>query len=270
MRDPKTILITGASSGIGEALAVAYAKHDVFLALCGRDAARLEEIRTRCRNKGAMLDARVIDVTDAGAISDWIAEIEAKRPIDLVVANAGVSAGTGGGHEHAAQARNVLAINVDGVMNTVLPAIEAMLARDPARPDGTPTTKRGQIAIMSSLAAFRGFPGAPSYCASKAAVRIYGEAMRGELHHRGIEVNVICPGYIRSRMTARNKFPMPMLMDADRAARKIKRALRRNKGRIAFPLPMYWLARLIAGLPIALTDPLLRQLPKKAAASKNR
>jgi len=269
MRDPKTILITGASSGIGEALAVAYAKHDVFLALCGRDAERLGEIRQRCSNKGAVLDAQVIDVTDATAMAAWINEIEAERPIDLVIANAGVSAGTGGGREHAAQARNVLAINIDGVMNTVLPAFEAMLARDPTRPGGKPTTKRGQVAIMSSLVSFRGFPGAPSYCASKAAVRIYGEAMRGELHHSGIEVNVICPGYIRSRMTARNKFPMPMLMDADRAARKIKRALRRNKGRIAFPLTMYWLARLIAGLPIGLTDPLLRMLPKKDAAAKD-
>ena len=161
----------------------------------------------------------------------------------------------------------MLAINVDGVMNTVLPAIEAMLAREPKQPDGKSTTTRGQIAIMSSLASFRGFPGAPSYCASKAAVRTYGEAMRGELHHHGIEVNVICPGYIRSRMTARNKFPMPMLMDADRAARKIRRALRRNRGRIAFPWPMYFLVRLIAGLPVWLIDPMLRVLPKKEAAA---
>jgi short-subunit dehydrogenase len=263
MRDPKTILITGASSGIGEALAVEYATHDVFLALSGRDAERLEEVRTRCRNKGAMLDARVIDVTDAEAMAAWIAEIEAKRPLDLVIANAGVSAGTGGGHEHPAQSRNVLAINVDGVMNTVLPAVEAMLARKPTRADG----KRGQIAIMSSLASFRGFPGAPTYCASKAAVRTHGEALRGELHHQGIEVNVICPGYIRSRMTARNKFPMPMLMDADQAARKIRRALRRNRGRIAFPWPVYFLVRLIAGLPVRLTDPMLRMLPKKDAAA---
>jgi short-subunit dehydrogenase len=202
-------------------------------------------------------------VTDAAAMAAWIAEIEAQRPIDLVIANAGVSAGTGGGPESEAQARNVRTINVEGVMNTVLPAVEAMLARESKRTDG----KRGQIAIMSSLASFRGFPGAPTYCASKAAVRTYGEAMRGELHHRGIEVNVICPGYIRTPLTARNKFPMPMLMDADRAARKIKRALRRNRGRIAFPLPMYFLVRLIAGLPVRLTDPMLRILPKKDAAA---
>jgi short-subunit dehydrogenase len=263
MRDPKTILITGASSGIGEALAVEYAKHDVFLALSGRDAERLEAIRLRCRNKGATLDARVIDVTDAQAMAAWIAEIEAKRPLDLVIANAGVSAGTGGGRERPEQARKVMAINVDGVMNTVLPAIEAMLTREPTRVDN----KRGQIAIMSSLASFRGFPGAPTYCASKATVRTFGEAMRGELHHRGIEVNVICPGYIRTPLTARNKFPMPMLMDADRAARKIKRALRRNRGRVAFPLLMYLLVRLIAGLPVWLTDPMLRVLPKKEAAA---
>jgi len=263
MRDPKSILITGASSGIGEALAVEYAGHDVFLALSGRDEERLAEIRQRCRNKGATIEARVIDVTDRGAMADWVAEVVARRPLDLVVANAGVSAGTGGASESPEQARRVLATNIDGVMNTVLPAIDAMLARQPTRPDG----RRGQIAVMSSLAGFRGFPGAPSYCASKAAVRIWGEAMRGELHHRGIGVSVICPGYIRSRMTARNKFPMPMLMDAERAARIIRRGLRRNRARIAFPLPMYWLARLVAGLPMWMTDPFMRILPKKEAAA---
>ena len=199
-------------------------------------------------------------------MAEWIAATEAERPIDLVIANAGISAGSGGRGERAEQVRKIMAINVDGVMNTVLPAIEAMRAREPTRPDGAPTSKRGQIALMSSLAAFRGFPGAPAYCASKAAVRCYGEAMRGELHHLGIEVNVVLPGYVRSRITERNTFPMPMLMEAEPAARRIRRGLERNRARIAFPLPMYWLARLLAGLPLWMTDPLLRKLPKKAAA----
>ena len=263
MRNPKTILITGASSGIGEALAVEYATHDMHLALSGRDEARLAEIRQRCRNKGATIDARVIDVTDAAAMAKWIAEIEDKRPLDLVVANAGVSAGTGGGAEAAEQVRRVVATNIDGVMNTVLPAIDAMLARNP----DASKIQRGQIAIMSSLAGFRGIPGAPAYCASKAAVRTYGEAIRGELHHRGIKVSVICPGYIRTRMTARNRFFMPQLMDADRAARIIRRGLRRNRGRIAFPFSMYLLVRLVAGLPMWMIDPFLRVLPKKAASA---
>ena len=154
----------------------------------------------------------------------WIAEADGGAPLELAIANAGVSAGTGGGVENAAQARRLLDTNIGGVVDTVLPAVELM------RPRG-----HGQIAIMASLAAFRGFPGAPAYCASKAAVRIWGEALRGELYDAGIGVSVICPGYVRSAMTAANDFPMPLLMDADRAARIIRRGLARNRPRIAFP-----------------------------------
>jgi short-subunit dehydrogenase len=121
----------------------------------------------------------------------------------------------------------------------------------------------GQIAVMSSLAAFRGFPGAPAYCASKAAVRVWGEALRGDLHRRGVAVSVICPGYVRTPMTAVNRFPMPLVLDADRAARIIRRGLARNRARIAFPWPTYAMVRLLAALPIGLTDLALRRLPAK-------
>jgi short-subunit dehydrogenase len=116
---------------------------------------------------------------------------------------------------------------------------------------------------MSSLAAFRGFPGAPAYCASKAAVRIWGEALRGHLAGDGIAVSVICPGYVKTPLTDVNKFPMPMLMDSARAARIVRRGLARNRARIAFPWPMYALVRLVAALPPGLIDPLLRRLPEK-------
>ena len=149
--------------------------------------------------------------------------------------------------------RTLFAINVDGVVNTVQPAIDAMLPRG-----------RGQIAIMSSLAALRGFPGAPTYCASKAAVKIWGEALRGALHHRGIAVSVICPGFIRTAMSAENDFRMPLLMSADKAAAIIRRGLARNRARIAFPWRLYAAVSLVASLPPALIDPLLRRLPAKA------
>ena len=258
MRDPKTIIITGASSGIGEALALHYARPEVVLALSGRDEARLRDIAARCNERGAATLPSVMNVTDQDAMAAWITGIAKDRRLDLVVANAGISAGTGKG-EGPEQIRRIYDINVGGVMNTILPAIEVMQTQAPHDIDD----KRGQIAIMSALASFRGFPGAPAYCASKATVRIHGEALRGELHHQGIEVSVICPGYVRSRMTARNKFRMPMLMDADHAAQIIARGLARNKARIAFPWPMYWLVRLIAGLPQFATDPLFRKLPKK-------
>lgn len=247
-----SILITGATSGLGAALARAYAAPGVRLALTGRDPARLDATARRCRDAGAEVAHEILDVREREALADWIAAMDTAAPLDLVIANAGVSAGTGGGSESDEQARTIFAVNVEGVINTALPAAALM------RPRG-----RGQIAVMASLAAFRGFPGAPAYCASKAAVRVWGEALRGALHGQGIRVSVICPGYVRTPMTAVNDFPMPFLMDAERAAAIIRRGLARDKARIAFPLPMYALVRLLAGLPLAVTDPLLRRLPKK-------
>jgi short-subunit dehydrogenase len=255
MRDPRSLLITGASSGIGAALALAYAGPGVRLALAGRDSARLESVAAACRGRGAAAATAAIDITDREAMARWIDDVDRAAPIDLAIANAGIGAGTGGGGESAEQTRAVLAVNVDGVLNTVLPLIPRFVAR-----------RRGQIALMSSLAAFRGFPGAPTYCASKAAVRIWGEGLRGDLHGHGVEVSVVCPGFVASRMTARNQFPMPFLMSAERAAAIIKRGLARDRARIAFPLPTYIAAWFVGALPPLVTDPLLRMLPKKQAA----
>jgi short-subunit dehydrogenase len=252
MQDPRSLLITGASSGIGEALALAYAAPGVALALSGRDAVRLEAVAAACRQRGATVQAAVLDVTDAAAMAGWIEAVDSAVPVDLVIANAGVGAGTEGGFETAEQTRSVFAVNLDGVLITVLPLIPRLVAR-----------RRGQIALMSSLASFRGFPGAPTYCASKAALRIWGEGLRGDLHRHGVEVSVICPGFVISRMTARNKFRMPFLMSAERAAAIIKRGLARNRGRIAFPFPMYFAIWFFSTLPPLLTDPLFRLLPKK-------
>lgn len=252
MRDPCSILITGASSGIGRALAVEYACAGRTLFLSGRNAARLDIAAAQCRDRGAAVHAQAIDVTDAAATAAWVGACDARSPLDLVVANAGISGGTGFGSESAAQAREILATNLDGVLNTVLPAIPPMQER-----------RRGQIALMSSLAAFRGFPGAPAYCASKAAVRVWGESLRGELKRHGIGVSVICPGFVRSRMTAGNPYPMPLIMSAERAARIIRRGLARDAGRIVFPWALYGMVRLFAGLPVALVDPILARLPKK-------
>lgn len=246
------LLLTGASSGIGAALARAYAAPGRFLALTARDLARLEEVAVACRAAGAEVETAILDVTARESVAAWIEEIDRDRPLDLVIANAGVSAGTGRGGESAEQTRRILATNIDGVVNTVLPALPRMQAR-----------RRGQIAIVSSLAGFRGFPGAPAYCASKAAVRIWGEALRGELRPQGIGVSVICPGYIATPMTAVNRFPMPFLMDVDRAAQIILRGLAHNRARIAFPWPMYALVRLVAALPPGLLDRVLSRLPRK-------
>ena len=251
---PRHILITGASSGIGEALALIYAAPGVVLSLSGRDINRLSAVAVACRAHGAIVSDTVIDVVDSAAMTLWIAERDGTGPLDLVIANAGISGGAAGieNEDALAQAQRILATNIDGVLNTVTPAVALM------RPRG-----RGQVAIMSSLAGFRGMGSAAAYGASKAAVRVWGEGLRTVLATTGIGVSVICPGFITSRMTATNRFPMPFLMSAGNAARIIKRGLAANRGRIAFPWTMMALVWALAAMPDRLAGRLTGSLPTK-------
>ena len=253
VRHPRHVLITGASSGIGAALAEAYASPDVRLTLGGRNRERLDAVAERCRERGAEVETGVIDVDAHEAMQAWVEAADRARPLGLVIANAGISAGTGSGAESDAQARDIFATNLAGALNTLQPAAAAMQARG-----------RGQLAVMSSLAAFRGFPGAPAYCGSKAAVRVWAEAMRPHLASQGVGISVICPGFVRSRMTAVNDFPMPFLVDAEKAARIIRRGLARDTARISFPWPLAAAVWLLAALPPAWTDWAMNKLPAKA------
>lgn len=224
-------LITGASSGIGRALAEALAAPGVTLHLSGRDVARLEQTAIACRAKGAMAHVAQIDVTDAEATSAWI---KAAMPLDLVIANAGISGGTGVGMgETVEQARAIFATNLDGALNTVFPVLETMA------PGGT-------IAVVASVAAFIPTPGAPAYGASKAAVDAWTVASAPTAAKRGIHLVSICPGFIRTPMTAANPYKMPGLMDAERAASIILRGLPKGGRRIVFPWWMGVLARSLA------------------------
>lgn len=249
---PASILITGASSGLGAALASFYAAEGVTLFLSGRDRQRLHDVADSCRGQGAEVHALVINVTQAVPMATWIKECDSIRPLDLVIANAGISAGTGGGGESEEQTRAIFATNLDGVMNTVFPALAVMRPR-----------RHGQVAIMASLAGYRGLPGAPAYCASKAAVKAWGEGLRGHLAADNIRVSVICPGFVTTRMTAVNRFKMPFLMEAGRAAAIIAKGLARDRGRIAFPWPMALGAWLAAALPDRVMDRVGRKMPDK-------
>jgi short-subunit dehydrogenase len=246
---PQHILITGASSGIGEALAVHYATPGIALALIGRDRERLAAVAGACRAKGALVETAALDVTDRDGLKAWIERVDDDRAVDLVIANAGVSTGMGALGEDEAAIRRVFATNLEGALNTVLPLLPRMIARH-----------RGQIALMSSLAAFRGLPTGPAYSASKAAVKALGEAWRLKLAPDGIRVSVICPGFVTTRMTARNNFRMPFLMSANQAAVIIARGLERDHGRIAFPRPTAALAWLAGALPWRVSDALLRRM----------
>ena len=255
MLNPKNILITGASSGIGYALAEHYAKPGITLHLQGRNGQRLEAIAAICRTRGATVHTNLIDVTDASAMEAWLLQADASSPLDLLVANAGISAGTGQNGEGTGQVRRIFATNIDGVINTVQPLIPAMIKRG-----------SGQIAIMSSLAGIRALPSCPAYSASKACVRYYGEGLRGWLGLKGVKVSVICPGYIKTPMTAVNTFPMPFIMTAEKAAKIITRGLAHNRARIAFPLILYIPLWLLSCLSERLTDPIFSKLPTKPEA----
>ena len=247
MKRFKNIVITGASSGIGEALALDYAAPGIALALNGRDGPRLQAVAEACRIRGATVDTGQIDVVDREALAAWLTGFDDAYPIDLLIANAGISIDI----DNAALgdlsiAHRTMAVNVGGVFNTVIPLVGRLAARG-----------RGQIALISSLAGFIGLPHAASYNASKAAVRVWGESLRYALKKGGVGVSVVCPGFVASRITARWPFPMPFLMSSQHASAIIRSGLARNKARIAFPiatkaavwfaglLPASWAAKLV-------------------------
>ncbi|NKC32238.1 SDR family NAD(P)-dependent oxidoreductase [Falsiroseomonas selenitidurans] len=251
------VLITGASSGLGRALAEACAAPGVTLHLSGRDEARLAAAAAACTARGATVRPAVLDVTDAAAMAGWIGT--AGR-LDLVIANAGVSGGTGAATEPPEQAARIFATNLGGVLNTALPALQAMAGQAPGA-DGL----RGRVAVVASLAAFVAAPGAPAYCASKAAVQRWAEATDASQRRHGIRLHAICPGYIRTPMTARNPFPMPWLMTPEQAATRTLAGLAAGRVRVAYPRRLYALSRIAGALPPAWRNALMGRLPAKPA-----
>eukprot|EP00808_Paulinella_micropora_P011638 g60093.t1 len=203
LRVPKVIVITGASSGIGEALAERYAAKGVTLALTGRDKERLNMVAYTCKARGAEVVMGVLDVTDQKAMHQWLVALDEERPVDLVIANAGVTVNTSNTHHSLASAVDtVFGTNVLGAFNTVMPLVPRMKER-----------KSGQIAFMSSVSGYGPCRGMFDYCSSKACIKVFAEAFRWLLYRDGVHVNVLLPGFIRSPMTAANKDHMPFLMD---------------------------------------------------------
>lgn len=250
----KSILITGASSGIGEELALFYAAPGVRLFLSGRDKNRLEAVAAKCRAKGGGADIAVIDVCAREAMAEWISGCgEQVGGLDLVIANAGISGGFGGQDiRDIVQDYKIFDVNLQGVLNTIYPALPQMVAK-----------KSGQIVIISSLAGFVPMPSAPAYSASKAAVRFYGEALAAKLKPYHIAVTVICPGFIKSRMTDENEFPMPFLMETDKAVRYMAAAIDKRQVRVDFPVQMAMSLKLLSLLPSVVRRAVFACLPDK-------
>ncbi len=245
--NPKSILITGASSGIGAALAEEYAEAGVTLFLGGRDADRLEVIAEKCRAKGTQVETQVCDVTDAAAMRAWIDASDDREPLNLVIANAGIAMNATSVSGLQDVASQVFEANVTGKLNTIHPALERMAKRPWP-------VKDAQIAIMSSMWGHLASARSPAYVSSKASVKAYGQSLRGAVRHMGIGVTVLCPGYVRSAMLNENMASVPFLIDADKAAKIMRRAIARNKARITFPWQVRWLAMIAINLPGWLVD----------------
>lgn len=238
-------VITGAGAGIGAALAAALAGRGTGLTLIGRNAERLHETAARC---GTAVPVRVLacNVTDAERLRAALIAADDALAVDLVIANAGIGgrdvlAPPGG--ETPALVREIFDVNLLGVVNTVSPLIERFRGR-----------RNGQIVLVSSLAGHAGLPDAPAYCASKAAVRVYGQGLRRLLAGDGVGVTVVCPGFVDTAMSRSLPHEQPFRCSAEEAASRILRAVDHGAREAAFPWQLLWLSRLMAVLPEAAGD----------------
>jgi short-subunit dehydrogenase len=258
---PKTILITGASSGIGRALALVYARDGISLSLVGRDRERLEDTAAAARARGAEVSIGQLDVCDRDAMAHWIIAEDTRRPFGLVIANAGITSGLApvGLTEDPGAVRAIVGINLIGVLNTVEPLIAPMCTR------GT-----GQIVFVGSIAGLRGLPYAPSYCATKAAVHAYSESLRGRIEARGVRVSLVIPGFVKTPLNDSIDAMKPLEITGSDAAIRIQRGLERGRAIIAFPRSLYLLARLARILPPRLVDKVMARFQVNVPETQER
>jgi short-subunit dehydrogenase len=240
----KVIFITGASSGIGRALAVELGRRGARLGLTARREAELLSVADEVGRAGGEALALPCDVRDPAAISAAAERVREKwGRVDVLIANAGMSTTTAGTKLDAAEATNVISINVLGVVNSVAAVLPDMLKRG-----------SGHLVAISSLASYRGLPRSGAYSASKAAVSTLFESLRVDLRKSRIDVTVIHPGFIRTPMTAGRKKKLPFLLEVEDAACRIIKAVERRARTYAFPWQLASLVRVIRHMPGALYD----------------
>jgi short-subunit dehydrogenase len=261
MARPRTVLITGASSGIGRALALAYAQEGAILILIGRDGERLDATAAQARAKGALAITGQVDVRNQIAMANFITEQDSSTPIDLVIANAGITTGLGPDefYEDPLAVRAILATNLIGVLNTIEPMIGCMSKRG-----------RGQLACVGSIAALRGLPYCPAYSAAKAAVHAYTESIRGRLEPRGITVSLIIAGFVKTPLNDSIDSVKPLELSDSAAATLIRRGLDQGKAIIAFPWPLYLAALFGRALPVRWVDYFMARVRAKVPKTSER
>ncbi|MBC7430848.1 MAG: SDR family NAD(P)-dependent oxidoreductase [Rubritepida sp.] len=239
------VVISGASRGLGAALARAWAAPGVTLGLLGRDGAALRGTAAACERAGANIALSLCDMRDGPALAAQLHAWDDGLAIDLLVANAGITGGTrpDGGLEGLASVTDVLAVNLQGAANLVEPMLPRFIAR-----------RAGHVVLIASVAAFRGLPDSPAYCASKAGLWAYGESLRPYLGPRGVQLTNVAPGFFESAMSARFSGDHPLQLTVDAAASRIARAVAAGRGRCIFPRRLGYTLRLLELLPAPLAD----------------
>jgi NAD(P)-dependent dehydrogenase (short-subunit alcohol dehydrogenase family) len=251
------VFVTGASSGIGAAIAREYAKAGAQLGLFAR---RADALATLAESLLPATPASYAgDVRDASTLAAAAADFERRfGTADVVIASAGISRGTLTDHpEDNATFRAIMDTNVVGMLHTFQPFLPAMLA-----------SRKGKLVGIASVAGFRGLPGAGAYCASKAAAIRYLESLRVELSESGVRVITICPGYVATPMTAANPYRMPFLLPVDKAARLIVRAIARGRRFYVLPWQMAWMGRLLSVVPRPAYDRTFARAKRKPRAAE--
>jgi short-subunit dehydrogenase len=236
------IVITGASSGLGEALALHYATHEHQLVLIARREDRLNEVASRCRNKGAEVEMIIADVNDFERIRE-IAEHLGEQPIDRIILNAGVSVGHGEGITPFEDFERLFKTNFLSVHALLEPIIPKLMEQ-----------KSGEIVFISSLASLFTMPTSIAYSSSKRALNAYAEGLHYQLRPYGITVMMILPGFIESEMTQKNQFKMPFFMSTEEGIKRITQAIKRKKIRYAFPFRFYLMIQIVLLFPQVLRD----------------
>ena len=241
----KVILLTGASSGIGEGLAIAFAKRGAILGLVARREAELKELSRRCESLGGRARVFACDVTDADAVSAAANALRSEfGHIDILIANAGI-----GGNNVETRAlrpdkvKEVIDINLLGAVNSVYAVLPQMLERG-----------SGHLVAISSLAGIRGLPKSAAYSASKAGMTALFESLRLDVQQKGIDVTIIQPGFIRTPLTSGRANKMPFLMELDDAIPLFIRAIEKRKKFAAFPWQLATIVRAGRMFPAWLYD----------------
>ena len=235
----KRILITGASAGLGEALAKEAARRygaaNVTLGLLARRRDKLEALASELTQQGAAVLVLEADVTDAKATATAIGQFAQQAGgLDVLIANAGIGLPDLVKEGNPENVNQVFEVNVGGVVNSLWPAVPIM-----------EEAGQGHLVAIASVAGTIALPAQAAYSASKSAVISLVRSLRVRLGRRGIKVTALCPGYIRTDMTAKNAYPMPFIMGAEKAARLMWKAIEKNKGVYLFPWQMRWLSRYV-------------------------